>query len=160
MVDLYLICPYKAYFKDINGRCKYLNSTFSCPLASQFNNIIEADRNITPEDIKLFINMSSQPAFDKKYDDACYFLSQYTQNIYAQYNEKQDSVPLRDILLDIGKEALIELFPEEHIKCVASDISIIDSLHKAITSENKTYHSVACALKICKFVYQLLSKNK
>ncbi len=159
MTDLYSICPYKTYFKDINGQCKYLNSSFSCPLVSQFNNIIEADRNITANDINLFINMSFQPTLDKKYDDACRFLSQYTQNIYTQYKEKQGVLSLRDVLMDIGKEVLIELFPDEHIKCVASGIGIIDSLHKAITSENKTYHSVTCALKICKFVYKLLPKN-
>lgn len=160
MVDLYSICPYKAYFKDINGRCKYFNSRFACPFASQFANIIETDRNITPSDINLFINMSAQPTLDKKYDDACYFLSQYTQNIYAPYKEKQESISLKEILIDIGKETLIELFPDERIKCVASGIGIIDSIHKVITCENKTYHSVSCALKICKFVYKLLPKNK
>lgn len=159
MVDLYSICPYKAYFQDINGRCRYFNSRFRCPLVSQINNIIETDRNIIPEDINLFMNMSSQPIFDKKYEDACYFLSQYTQNIYSQYKKKQECMSLKDVLLDIGREVLIELFPNEHIQCMASGLSIIDTIHKAITSENKTYHSVSCALKICKLAYKL-SKNK
>ncbi len=107
-----------------------------------------------------FTIIRESPTFDKKCDEACSFLSLYTQHIYALYKEKQDGFSFRDVLVDIGKEALIELFPEEHIKCVASGIGIIDSLHKAITSENKTYHSIACALKICKFVYKFLPKNK
>lgn len=160
MVNLYQICPYKTYFRDIYGRCKYFNTPLGCPFASQFNNVIEADRAITSDDIDLFINMSLSPTVDKKYDDACRFLSLYTQNTYAQYKKKQDDISLKDILLDIGKEALIELFPDEASKCIASGVGIIDSIHKAITSENKTYHSVSCALKICKFVYKFLAKRK
>ena len=160
MVDLYSICPYKKYFKDINGRCKYLNTSFVCPFVSQFNSIMKTDEIITSNDIDFFVNMSFQPTLDKKYNDACHFLSQYTQNIYPRHKETQECLSFKDVLIDIGKEALIELFPNEHIQCLASGLSIIDTIYKAVTSENKTYHSVTCALKICKFVYKLLPKNE
>lgn len=160
MVDLYKICPYKTYFKDIYGKCRYLNNPLGCPFLSQFNNVMETDRAITSDNINLFINMSIQPTLDKKYDDTCGFLSQYAQIIYTQHKRKQTPISLKEILIDIGEESLIELFPDEHIQCMASGLSIIDTIHKAITRENKTYHSVTCALKICKFVYKLLPKNK